>query len=274
MRRTEHPAPGGTAARVLVTPFVDDPSPHLHVRVFLTGDPKHPGPPLPTGYAGTLWAGWDNDATPLKHVRVVLTGVSIRNALQRVEPISPRLCSATGDPCDTDADCGSDGGSCYGAGPVKAWQLQVGVNGEWNELGGLDSVSTGDVIPQSVVVDQYLPLDAALHIEMDGAARECITTMFGKSLGTDIVELGLSTGIECLNSTEHSPGRIDISYPGPDFGGLPMGRSYETPSSGGEGGHCAATPSLPCVVNGDCPCDSCVTTGAAAALRYRIKTPP
>ncbi len=276
IRRESHATPGGVAARLRLTPVLNDPSPHLHARLLLTGDPDHPDAPLPTGYAGTIWAGWRNDPTHLTHVRVTITGVVIRNALQRVEPISPRICNVSGDECDTTADCGADGGECQGAGAVKAWQLQVGVDGNWHELPGLDSVESSDVIPQAIVVDQYLPADGALHIEMDGSARECVSTMFGKSLSTDIEELGLSTGIECLNSTEHNPGRIDVSYPGPEFGsGERRGTRYETASSGGEGGHCSVTTDLACVVNEDCPGESCVTTGSAFALRYRIqKLPP
>ena len=275
IRQVVYPAPGGVSARLRILPVRDRESPpHLWVRVLLTGDPRHPNDPLPTGFAGSIWAGWWNDPTPMTHIRVHVTGAVIRNALQRVQPISPRACSDDGAPCDSDADCAS-GGACQGAGAIKAWQLQAGVNGEWRELPGLESVSTGDVVPEDLVYDQYLPVDGALDLVMDGTARECITTMFGKSLLTDIQELGLGTGIECLNSTEHGVGRIDVSYPGPDFGSGGSAADYETATSGGEGGACSTTTSQSCVIDADCPgIETCVTQGGAAALRYRIEKLP
>jgi hypothetical protein len=272
-RRELRPAPGGVPARLRVKPLLWGPSPHLEVRVLLTGDPKHPDAPLPTGFAGSLWAGWRNDPTRLTHIRVEITGAVIRNALQRVHPISPRLCSVGHAPCETNADCAA--GVCRGAGTAKAWHLQVAADGHWTELAGLESVSAGDVIPQSIRYDEYLPADGALHLEMDGVARECVTSMFGKSLNTDILELGLTNGIACLNSTEHSAGRIDVRYPGPDFGSGAGVADYESVSSGGEGGHCSATSLQQCVVDEDCPgIESCVAEGGAVALRYRIEKLP
>jgi hypothetical protein len=271
VRRSVDPAPGGVSAHLRIARELEGPDPKLHVRVLLTGDPNDPGAPLPTGFAGTIRAGWQNDRTPLTHIRVTLSGVEIRNALQRVHPVSPRACSVSGDPCSVTADCGDAGGECLGVGDVKAWQLQAGVDGQWHELSGLENVSTGDLVPESVVVDQYLPDDGALHIEMDGAARECVSSLFGKSLSTSVAELGLSTGIACLDSTEHNPGRIDLSYPGPDFGSNGSAADYQTVSNGGEGGHCSATTSQLCVVDEDCPGESCVTTGGAVALHYRIE---
>jgi len=274
IRHALRPAPGGIPAGLRVTRVRGSDPPVLSVRVLLTGDPTHPGAPLPTGFAGSIWAGWANDPTPMTHVRVHVTGAVIRNALQRVQPISPKACG-DGSACDTDADCSASGDACMGAGAIKAWQLQVGVDGEWTELPGLESVSTGDVVPEEIVYDQYLPRHGALRLQLDGVARECITTMFGKSLLTDIQELGLGIGIECLNSTEHSVGTIDVSYPGPDFGSNGSGSDYETVTSGGEGGACSTTTDQACVVDADCPgIESCVTQGGAAALRYRIEKLP
>jgi hypothetical protein len=275
IRQSVYPAPGGISARLQIDRVPDHENPHLSVRVLLTGDPERPNAPLPTGFAGSIWAGWWNDPTPMTHVRVHVTGAVIRNALQRVTPISSKACANDGSPCDTTADCGASGGECLGAGAIKAWQLQAGVNGEWRELPGLQNVSAGDVVPEDIRYDQYLPADGVLNLVMDGTARECITTMFGKSLGTDIQELGLSTGIECLNSTEHSVGRIDVSYPGPDFGSGGSHQDYETVTSGGEGGTCSTTTGQQCVIDADCPgIESCVTQGGAGALRYQIEKLP
>ena len=74
----------------------------------------------------------------------------------------------------------------------------------------------------------------------------------------------------------HVPGSIDATYPGPDFGAGPGGSAdYETTSVGGQGGHCSLTTGLACLVSDDCPSgESCVTTGGAFALRYRIERLP
>ena len=50
---------------------------------------------------------------------------------------------------------------------------------------------------------------------------------------------------------------------------------YETVSTGGEGGNCSMSTALQCVVDGDCPSgETCVTTGGAFSLRYRIERLP
>jgi hypothetical protein len=271
VRRLLRPAPGGVAARLTIERHLDDEAPHLHVRVHLAPDPRHPDAPLPTGFAGTLWAGWPDVPAHLTHVRVHLKAIEIRNALQLSQPIAPAACVPSGASCSTDAECGA-GGQCLGVGPVKAWHLQAAVNGEWQELQGLDDVSTGDVVPQDVVFDQYLPPDGVLRLQVDGAARECVTSMYGKSLGDDLLELGLSHGIDCLNSTEHSPGTVDVTYPGPDFGAGGHGAAYVTPSQGGVGGVCSSSTDQACLVDADCPTgETCNVRGGAMAVRYWIE---
>jgi hypothetical protein len=43
-------------------------------------------------------------------------------------------------------------------------------------------------------------------------------------------------------------------------------------STGGEGGHCSTSTALLCTVDADCPSgESCVTTGGAFTLRYRVE---
>ena len=150
------------------------------------------------------------------------------------------------------------------------------VNGEWQFLSGLDVVSTGDVIPQTVTYDQYLPANGAVHLEMNGVAHECVDTLYGKSLAVDLGNFGFVKGLACLNSTAHPAGSIDVTYPGPDFGAGSGGSAdYETTTVGGQGGHCSLTTGLPCVVSDDCPSsESCITTGGAVALRYRIERLP
>src|SRR5207248_2323477 len=103
-------------------------------------------------------------------------------------------------------------------GPVKSWVMQAAINGEWQELTGLDTVNTSDVIPQALVYDQYLPATGAVHLEAAGAAHECVDTLYGKSLATDLGQLGFTKGLACLNATAHPPGTLDLTYAGPDFG--------------------------------------------------------
>ena len=267
------PAPGGIAPRVRVHRKLRDPQPHLHVVVRMTR-PVHGM--LPTGYAGTIVAGWRNDPTPLTHVRVTVNGLVVNNALQLATPVAPKTCSShTDQPCDTVADC-PNGESCFGVGPVKSWVLQAAINGEWQELTGLDIVNTSDVVPQALVYDQYLPATGVVHLEAAGAAHECVDTLYGKSLGTDLAAVGFTKGLMCLNATAHPPGTLDLTYAGPDFGAGGSGSmDYETVSSGGEGGQCSTTTGLACVVNEDCPSpETCTTTGGAFSLRYRIERLP
>jgi len=266
------PAPGGVAARVRLKRQLHLSPPSVHVIVRMTRPVRGQ---LPTGYAGTIVAGWVNDPTPLTHVRVTAEAVVINNALQLATPVAPKGCSTSNTPCNSSADC-PGGESCWGADPVRSWVLQAAVNGEWQYLSGLDQVSTGDLIPQTIVYDQYLTQGGAVHLEMNGVAHECVDTLYGKSLSDDLTTFGFTKGLECLNSTAHPAGSIDVSYPGPDFGaGSGGSMDYQTTSSGGQGGHCSLNTGLLCVVSDDCPSgESCDTTGGAFGLRYRIERLP
>ncbi len=249
-RVVTYPAPGGSAARLHVRRRLGDGSPHLQVTVRLA---HKNGGVLPTGFAGTLFTGWRNDPGPLVHVRVTLNELVVNNALQPATPTVPRTCSSNDAPCATAADCPS-GDSCFGAGPVKSWRMQAAVNGEWQELVGLETVDTGETVPEGLVYDQYLPPDGVVHLQLDGRSQECIDTMYGKSLASGLMELGFSKGVACLASEARSPGDLDVTYPGPDFGAGPGGvMDYETSSSGGAGGHCSTNIKLPCPVHPDLP---------------------
>src|SRR5215813_855786 len=271
-RFTPYPTPGGTPARLSVKRRVKDPDPHLEVHVRL--DRKTRGV-LPTGFAGTIVAGWKYDPSPLVHVRVTLTDLVVNNSLQPATPTVPRTCSSANTPCETAADCPS-GESCFGAGPVKSWRMQAAVNGEWQELVNLASVDTSDVIPQGLVYDQYLPPTGLVQLDVDGKSQDCIDTMYGKSLATGLVELGFSKGVTCLASEARSVGTLSLTYAGPDFGaGVGGSTDYETVSVGGAGGNCSMTTAVICTVDGDCPSgETCVTTGGAFSLRYRIERLP
>ncbi|HLK10239.1 MAG TPA: hypothetical protein VKW76_02555 [Candidatus Binatia bacterium] len=265
-------APGGGAnARLRIRNVLNDPSPHLSVRVLLS---RRVRGALPTGFAGTIEAGWRRDPTPLTHVRVTLDAVEIDNALQPLVPSVPKTCSVSGTPCSTAADCPS-GESCLGMGPVKSWRLQAAVNGQWQELGNLSSVGTGDVIAEGLTYDQYLPAGGQVHLLANGNAQECIDNLYGQSLATDLTQLGFSKGVACLATEAYDPGTVDVTYAGPDFGAGPGSTSYAMVSVGGRGGHCSATTSQLCVLDRDCPSgETCATTGGAYTLHYTITRLP
>ena len=318
-----YPAPGGVGARVRTFRRLLDPIPHLHVSVRMT-KPVHGT--LPTGFAGTILAGWSRDPTPLTHVRVTIQSIEITNALKPVVPIAPKTCSASGPSCSTDADCTDperpsclflggtnkvcqrpcdvdadcrpptcstcgSGETCLGQGPVKNWAMQAAVNGEWQRFTGLDEVteptSAGGafVVPENLVYDQFLPDSGAVRIQAHGISKECVDALLGQSLGTDLMKFGLTKGLDCLTSRNHTvfggsrshfPGIIDENYPGPDFGAGGTGTmDYVVTSTGGDAGHCSLTASMLCVFDEDCPsAESCTIVGGAFNLHYRIERLP
>jgi hypothetical protein len=265
--------PGETPARLRVRKRLGGDTPHLEVSVRLARKVRGS---LPTGFAGRVVAGWNRDRTPLTRVRVTVSALVVDNDLQRAAPLVPKTCSVSDDtPCATSADCPA-GESCWGAGPVRGWRGQVAVNGEWRRFSGsgLDEVVDGAVVPQSIVVEEYLPADGALRVQADAFARECIHTLYGQPLADGLEQFGLIKGIQCLGLDEaHVGGRVDVTYAGPEFGAGESGsQSYETRSVGGEGGACSVTTSTLCVVDEDCPGgETCATTGGAFRLRYTIE---
>ncbi|HEY2773868.1 MAG TPA: hypothetical protein VGK20_07435 [Candidatus Binatia bacterium] len=312
-------ADGTKSPKVKVRPFLTDPIPHLQVTVRMTAGSA------PTGFSGTLFAGWVGDATPLSHVRVTLQQVEVKHPLKPAVPISPKTCSSTGASCTADSDCtdpsypvctflsgtskvcqracGADtdckpptcpacssSDTCLGLGPITPWALQVGVNGQWQKLTGLDSVTQPTIaggsfsIPQAQVYDQFLPSDGSLRIQAHGVSKECVDAMLGKAIATDLVEQGLTKGLDCLTSRghtsfggsqSHSPGRIDQTYAGPNFGAGMAGTDYVVPSVGGDAGHCSVSTSTLCVFDEDCPGgETCTIVGAAFDLHYHIEVVP
>lgn len=271
-RLTQLDAPGGVAARVRVKKKLRATAPALTVIVRMT---RKVHGALPTGFAGTIEAGWRNDTTPLTHVRVTAQSLVVRNALQPATPTVPRTCTVADTPCTTAADC-PNGEQCLGLGGVKTWQGQMSINGMFQEWSGLDTVDTGDVIPQNLTWDLYLEPTDALVLHADARSQECINKMYGHSLADGLTMLGLTKGLICLASEARNPGEIDLTYPGPDFGaGVSGSTDYETVSTGGAGGHCSLTTGVLCTVHGDCPSgESCNTEGGSVAVRYRIERLP
>ncbi len=260
-----HPIAVRAAIDVVAKP--DDPQPHLDVSVRMT---QMTATGLPTGFAGTLFAGWDNDAKPLTHVRLTVTAAVIHNPLQLKKPVVPRQCTVGNAQCTEDSDC-PQSARCVGIGRVKQWRLQAAMNGEWRELSGLEDVDAGDVVPQSIVLDQYLPAEGQLEVLADGASEDCINKIFGQSLKRSRELLGFEGGLLCLTSAPHGAGSVRAVYTGPDFGSGNGRMEYETRASGGEGGACANT-SEPCLVDADCAAgDRCSPTGGSFSLRYVIE---
>jgi hypothetical protein len=263
---------GELPARLKVKKRLHDAVPSLDVTVRMTKKVKGG---LPTGFAGRFVAGWNDKAASLTHVRVTVSAILVANDLMRAAPLIPRTCEIAGTPCDTAGDCLS-GEHCWGEGPVAGWAGQVAINGEWRRFSGseLGSVLDGAVIGQSIVADQYLAAGGEVRVQADAFARDCIDTAYGKALADGVERYGLQKGIVCLGAgTSHAAGTIDESYVGPDFGAGSLGtQTYETQSTGGEGGHCSVSTSTLCVVDGDCPGETCVTTGGAFRLRYTIDT--
>ncbi len=263
---------GGVPARLKVKKKLGGPTPSLDVTVKMTKKVKGQ---LPTGWAGRIVTGWNAKASDLVHVRVTASAILVENDLMRATPLVPRTCSTADTPCATDADCPS-GESCFGEGPVQGWGGQAAVDGEWRRFpdASLTTVHDGDVIAQSITWDQYLEPDGALRVQADAFAKDCIDTTYGHALADGVQKLGLTKGIICLGAgTSHAAGRIDATYPGPDFGAGSGGtQTYETQSTGGEGGHCSVTTGMLCVVDPDCPSgETCTTTGGAFRLRYTIE---
>jgi hypothetical protein len=180
-------------------------NPRFHVTVHMT---ELVNGTLPTGLAATLEAGWlQSPNSPMVHLRVTLDGITVNDALKPTLP--------------------------FGLPTPPGWKLQADVNGQWQEIGGLDQVnssSVGDFIPVSAVFDQYMPRSGTLRLESNAASKACVDTMFGQSLLTDLLRFGFDPtnpatlgpatqlGFLCLSATEADAGSVETSYAAPSFG--------------------------------------------------------
>ncbi len=199
------PALGSTPvpARLLVTPHLDGADPHYEVTVRMT---EAVGGRMPTGFAATLLAGWQQAPdSPMVHLRVTIDGIVVNDALKPVVPGVPT---------------------------PAGWKMQTNVNNEWQEIGGLDQVafsSVGLFTPASAQYDLFMPRSTPLHLHADAASMGCVDTLFGHTLLDDLFRFGfngdpstlpgaLGLGLTCLNATERDAGSIDITYAAPGFG--------------------------------------------------------
>ncbi len=176
----------------------------FHVKVLMT---QPVGGHLPTGFAATLLAGFlQAPASPMVHIRVTLDGVTVNDALKAPLP---------------------------GVAVPAGWKMQANVNGEWQEASGLadlDSSSTGHFVAAPVVFDEFIQRDGGVTLHVDAASMNCVDTLFGQSLLTDLIRFGfnpadqstlplaLQLGLTCLGALERNAGSIDLSFGAPAFG--------------------------------------------------------
>jgi len=179
-------------ANLEVTPHLDGANPHYHVTVRMT---QPMGRHLPTGFAATLLAGWQQaPASPLVHIRVAFDGVVVNDALKTPLP---------------------------GLGVPAGWKMEANVNGEWQEVGGLGAVtasSAGQFTATPAAFDMFVPRSGAVTLHADAASGNCVDTMFGQSLLTDLARLGFQLGLECLGAIERDAGSVEVSFAAPKFG--------------------------------------------------------
>jgi hypothetical protein len=201
--------------------FRGAPEPRFEVTVAMT-EPVHGA--LPTGFAGTFFAGWRNaPRSRLEHVRVTLDSVIVQNALKT--PV-PGLA-----PIDT----------------PPGWKMQVNVNGDWQEIPGLEQVSVPGTFRVAAVFDRILARDATLQIHADASSATCVDTLFAHSLLEDLIRFGftgnladgslgtaLAKGQLCLaDRKELDAGEAEIEFVGPNFGA--RAAPYEITSQGENG---------------------------------------
>jgi len=216
LRVTPH---GTTAvpANIEVTPQLDGPNPQYRVTVRMT---QPVGGRLPTGFAATMLAGWRlAPASPVVHIRVTLDGVTVNNALKSPLP---------------------------GLSTPAGWKMEANVNGQWQEIGGLGQIngsSTGQFIAAPAVFDQFVPRSGGVSLHVDAASTNCIDTLFGQSLLTDLIHFGfnpadqstlpaaLQLGLVCLSANERNAGSVEVSFSAPKFG--VSDTAYEVASSNG-----------------------------------------
>ena len=98
--------------------------------------------------------------------------------------------------------------------------------------------------------------------------------LYGLSFQRALSLYGFFPGATCLNTESHNIGTFDVDLAGPDYGSGGTSASFVTPSVGGNGGHCSATTSQLCLVDADCPGETCVVTGGAYKLHYTITKLP
>ena len=208
----ETPSVSGPAvpARLELVNVLDGPSPHVHAIVHMR-EPVGGAPP--TGFASTILAGWRGAPRGgLAHLRVTVDGVAVRDAL-KPPPLAPPLA------------------------PPDGWVMEASVNGDWQQIGGLDAVGTGSagaLVPVHAVFDELVPRDGTLSVSASAASLTCNDTLFGRRLLDDLVRFGgnLQLAFGCLGDRKQlDAGTVSASFAGPRFGARP--EPYLLASQGG-----------------------------------------
>ncbi|GAC1539844.1 MAG: hypothetical protein NVS2B9_06850 [Myxococcales bacterium] len=233
-------------AEVAVVPLLESGEPRLSVTVRMAHATRLG---MPTGFAASIVAGWSRPReVELRHVRVVIEGLVVRNPLKPDVPVAGR--------------------------DVPGWRAQVAVDGDWRQLSGLETISAGDegrlFGPRSpLVADVFLEKGASLRVQADGTSSACVDTLFGQSLGTSLYLFGFDLGaaMTCLNAVDKDPGKVEVSFPWPRFGA--RADAYETASVGGDGLTCSGARARACTADADCAAGE--RCAGAFALRYRIE---
>jgi hypothetical protein len=210
------------------------------------------------------------------------------------------ICDAGGQSCHVNHDCAStdicSGASLCVGGVTPGWEVFGEVNGDWVRFTGLDSVG-GDAlftgppyvqpnpaptVKQKFKFKEYVADDGSIHIATSGHSLNCIDTLYGKNLIEALQTFGFTAGANCLLGGDLNPGRVDVTFAGPDFSTpsgspttcTPSGKvlSCTSTSSGGDAGACSVTTSRLCVEDADCPMgETCTVSGGAFSLQYTIK---
>jgi hypothetical protein len=180
-------------ANVLVEPVLTG-APHLHVTVLMTSPV---GAALPTGFAGTIFAGWRQANEPhLRHLRVTVEGVEIRDPLAHTLPVPN----------------------------PHAWRVEASVNGQWQRaVPDVDvaGVTFPHLFPLGLVFDQWLRPGGTLTVHAQGESEGCEDLVRGHAISQIIGEIfqgSLLGAAACDADIERDDGEIDATFAGPKFG--------------------------------------------------------
>ncbi len=193
------------SADIRVHPVLGGAKPHLHVTVLMT---KRVQGELPTGFAGTLFAGWWRANAPhLRHVRVTIEGIEVRDPLAHAIPVPN----------------------------PHAWRVEASVNGEWQRVDpdldvAVDSFPHLFALQPKLVYDQWLPPHGKLTVHAQGESEGCEDLVRGNAIsaivngifgGNLLAAAGCSADTEddtVLDHTRIHDDEIDVEFSGPQFG--------------------------------------------------------
>ncbi len=192
---------GATAvpARLEIVPVLDA-SPHLHAVVHMTE--ADAAGRLPTGFAATILAGWrGGPRRAFAHVRVTLEGIAVLDPLK---------------------------GPPFPGVPVPdGWVMEAAVDGEWQQLGGLDGIgaaSAGAFVPLHASFDRWVPRGGTLALAASAASRSCNDTLFGRRLLDSLARFGFDTNaaFACMSDRrQRDAGTVAATIPVPSLGRFP-----------------------------------------------------